>query len=194
MWRCVSEGWFSVTPERIAEHIALRVEHSFPDSQLIIDAFCGVGGNAIQFALAGKRVLAIDIDPVRLDLARHNAVVYNVADRIDFVQGDFLELAPHLLGDVVFLSPPWGGPDYLTAEVFDIKTMMQPDGYPFKIFRLAKLISDNIVYFLPRNADMDQIASLAGAGGKVEVEQNILNNKLKTLTAYFGSLIKADSD
>ncbi|KAK1879371.1 Trimethylguanosine synthase [Dissostichus eleginoides] len=156
------EGWFSVTPERIAEHIALRVEHSFPDSQLIIDAF----------------FLAIDIDPVRLDLARHNAVVYNVADRIDFVQGDFLELAPRLLGDVVFLSPPWGGPDYLTAE----------------IFRLAKLISDNIVYFLPRNADMDQIASLAGAGGKVEVEQNILNNKLKTLTAYFGSLIKSDSD
>ncbi|KAF1383253.1 hypothetical protein PFLUV_G00129810 [Perca fluviatilis] len=124
------EGWFSVTPERIAEHIALRVEHSFPDSQLVIDAFCGVGGNAIQFALTGKRVLAIDIDPVRLNLARHNAMVYSVADRIDFLQGDFLQLAPRLRGNVVFLSPPWGGPDYLTAEVFDIKTMMQPDGYP----------------------------------------------------------------
>ncbi|XP_029310133.1 trimethylguanosine synthase [Cottoperca gobio] len=185
------EGWFSVTPERIAEHIALRVEQSFPDSQLIIDAFCGVGGNAIQFALTGKRVLAIDIDPVRLDLARHNATVYNVTDRIDFLQGDFLQLAPRLRGDVVFLSPPWGGPDYLTAEVFDIQTMMQPDG--FQIFCLAKLISDNIVYFLPRNADVDQIASLAGSGGKVEVEQNFLNNKLKTVTAYFGSLINSDS-
>ncbi|KAM9349751.1 trimethylguanosine synthase [Symphorus nematophorus] len=185
------EGWFSVTPERIAEHIAIRVQHSFSDSQLIIDAFCGVGGNAIQFALTGKRVLAIDIDPVRLDLARHNATVYGIADRIDFLQGDFLQLAPRLRGDVVFLSPPWGGPDYLTAEVFDIKTMMEPD--TFEIFRLAKLISDNIVYFLPRNADMDQIASLAGPGGKVEVEQNILNNKLKTVTAYFGSLIKSDS-
>ncbi|TNN58138.1 Trimethylguanosine synthase [Liparis tanakae] len=172
------EGWFSVTPERIAEHIALRVERSFPEARLIVDAFCGVGGNAIQFALAGKRVLAVDIDPVRLDLARHNAVVYGVADRIDFVQGDFLQLAPRLRGDVVFLSPPWGGPDYLTAE----------------IFRLAKLISDNIVYFLPRNADMDQIASLAGAGGRVEVEQNMLNNKLKTLTAYFGSLMKTDGE
>ncbi|KAM8850801.1 trimethylguanosine synthase isoform 2-T4 [Spinachia spinachia] len=181
------EGWFSVTPERIAEHIAVRVEHSFPECQLVIDAFCGVGGNAIQFALAGKRVLAVDIDPVRLDLARHNATVYNVADRIDFLQGDFLQLAPRLLGDVVFLSPPWGGPDYLTTEVFDIKTMMQPDG--FEIFHLAKLISNNIVYFLPRNADMDQIASLAGPGGKVEVEQNILNNKLKTVTAYFGGLM-----
>ncbi|XP_070830715.1 trimethylguanosine synthase [Chaetodon trifascialis] len=185
------EGWFSVTPERIAEHIALRVDHSFSDSQLVIDAFCGVGGNAIQFALTGKRVLAIDIDSVRLDLAWHNAMVYGVADQIDFLQGDFLQLAPHLRGDVVFLSPPWGGPDYLTAEVFDIKVMMEPDG--FEIFHLAKLISDNIVYFLPRNADMDQIASLAGPGGKVEVEQNFLNNKLKTVTAYFGCLIQSDS-
>lgn len=75
-------------------------------------------------------VLAIDIDPRRLDLARHNATVYGVADQIDFLQGDFLKLASRLRGDVVFLSPPWGGPDYLTAEVFDIKTMMEPDGYP----------------------------------------------------------------
>lgn len=27
-----------------------------------------------------------------------------------------------------------------------------------EIFRLAKLISDNIVYFLPRNVDMDQVS------------------------------------
>ncbi|XP_037537992.1 trimethylguanosine synthase [Nematolebias whitei] len=181
------EGWFSVTPERIAEHIALRVAQSSPNSQLVIDAFCGVGGNAIQFALTGRRVLAVDINPVRLDMARHNAAVYNVANLIDFLQGDFLQLSPHLHGDVVFLSPPWGGPDYLSAKVFDIRTMMEPDG--FKIFSQAKQISDNIVYFLPRNADVDQVASLAGPGGKVEVEQNFLNNKLKTVTAYFGNMI-----
>lgn len=75
-------------------------------------------------------VLAVDIDPVRLDLARHNAAVYGAADRIEFLQGDFLQLAPRLRGDVVFLSPPWGGPNYLSAEVFDIQTMMDPDGYP----------------------------------------------------------------
>ncbi|XP_067219866.1 trimethylguanosine synthase isoform X2 [Chanodichthys erythropterus] len=180
------EGWFSVTPEKIAEHIALRAQDSF-STELIIDAFCGVGGNAIQFALTGKRVIAIDIDPIRLALAQHNAEVYGVAHRIEFLQGDFLQLAPSLRADMVFLSPPWGGPEYLSADVFNIKTMMTPDG--FEIFRLSKMISDNIVYFLPRNADMEQIASLAGPGGKVEVEQNFLNNKLKTITAYFGSLI-----
>ncbi|XP_029109145.1 trimethylguanosine synthase isoform X1 [Scleropages formosus] len=183
------EGWFSVTPEKIARHIAKRV-HDRSRPLLVIDAFCGVGGNAIQFALTGNQVVAIDIDAPRLSLARNNAEVYGVADRIDFIQGDFLQVAPRLRGDVVFLSPPWGGPDYLDADVFNIRTMMSPDG--FEIFRLARIISENIVYFLPRNADMDQIASLAGPGGKVEVEQNFLNNKLKTITAYFGNLIQSD--
>ncbi|NWX58328.1 TGS1 synthase, partial [Promerops cafer] len=176
------EGWFSVTPEKIAEHIAVRVSQSF-NCDIIVDAFCGVGGNAIQFALTSKRVIAIDIDPEKLRLARHNAEVYGVAEHIDFLCGDFMALAAGLRADAVFLSPPWGGPDYASAEIFDIQTMICPDGYPFPI-------TNNIVYFLPRNADINQVASLAGPGGKVEIEQNFLNNKLKTITAYFGDLIR----
>ncbi|NXK59451.1 TGS1 synthase, partial [Sylvietta virens] len=180
------EGWFSVTPEKIAEHIAVRVSQSF-NCDIVVDAFCGVGGNAIQFALTSKRVIAIDIDPEKLRLARHNAEVYGVAQHIDFLCGDFMALAAGLRADVVFLSPPWGGPDYATADIFDIQTMICPDGYPFQ---LSKKITNNIVYFLPRNADINQVASLAGPGGKVEIEQNFLNNKLKTITAYFGDLIR----
>ncbi|XP_059971738.1 trimethylguanosine synthase [Mesoplodon densirostris] len=181
------EGWFSVTPEKIAEHIAGRVSQSFP-CDTVVDAFCGVGGNTIQFALTGKRVIAIDIDPVKIDLARNNAEIYGVADKIEFICGDFLQLASRLKADVVFLSPPWGGPDYATAEIFDISTMMSPDG--FEIFRLSQKITNNIIYFLPRNANIDQVASLAGPGGQVEIEQNFLNNRLKTITAYFGGLIR----
>ncbi|XP_078610461.1 trimethylguanosine synthase-like [Branchiostoma floridae x Branchiostoma japonicum] len=176
------EGWFSVTPEKIAHHIAERCR-----CDLIIDAFCGVGGNAIQFAFTCERVIAIDIDPVKLECARHNAAIYGVADRIEFLQGDYLQLAEGLKADVVFLSPPWGGPDYLTADVFDIKTMIVPDGY--EIFEKTKQITDNIAYFVPRNADVEQLVSLAGPGGKVEVEQNFLNRKLKTVTAYYGELV-----
>ncbi|XP_058555588.1 trimethylguanosine synthase isoform X2 [Neofelis nebulosa] len=148
------EGWFSVTPEKIAEHIAGRVSQSFK-CDIVVDAFCGVGGNTIQFALTGKTVIAIDIDPVKIDLARNNAEVYGIADKIEFICGDFLLLASHLKADVVFLSPPWGGPDYATAETFDIRTMMSPDG--FEIFRRSQKITNNIVYFLPRNADIDQM-------------------------------------
>ncbi|KAK2191637.1 hypothetical protein NP493_48g01082 [Ridgeia piscesae] len=98
-----------------------------------------------------------------------------------------MQLAPSLCADVVFLSPPWGGPNYLQAEVFDLKTMILLDG--FDVFEKTQLITDNIAYFLPRNTDMEQLTSLAGPGGRVEVEQNFLNHKLKTITAYFGELI-----
>jgi trimethylguanosine synthase len=180
------EGWFSVTPERIAEHIAERCR-----CDLIIDAFCGVGGNAIQFAFTCERVIAIDIDPVKIACARHNAQIYGVQDRIEFIVGDFRQLATSFKADVVFLSPPWGGPDYANAKVFDIKTMILLDG--FKLFETSKQITENIAYFMPRNADAEQIASLAGPGGRVEIEQNFVNKKCKTVTAYYGHLISESS-
>lgn len=105
-------GWFSVTPSNIAEHIAERCR-----SDVILDAFCGVGGNAIAFARTCERVIAMDNDITRLRLARHNALHYGVADRIEFVLADYVEWAREYTRrgaherqevDVVFLSPPWG--------------------------------------------------------------------------------------
>lgn len=59
------EGWYSVTPEAIALHIAERV-----CCDVVIDPFVGCGGNAVQFALVSHLVFAIDVDPVKLEHAR----------------------------------------------------------------------------------------------------------------------------
>ena len=152
-----------------------------------MDGFCGVGGNAIQFAFSCERVIAIDIDPHKIEQARHNAAVYGVQDRIEFIVGDFFTVLPRLKPDVVFLSPPWGGPEYLGQEVFDLKECGGcVDGY--RVFQTAKLVTDNIAYFVPRNTNVNQLSSLGGRGERVEVEQNILTRKFKTLTAYYGDL------
>ncbi len=37
-----------------------------------------------------------------------------------------------------------------------------------------------------------QVVNLADPGEPVEVEQHLLNNRLKTLTAYFGELVNAE--
>jgi methylase of polypeptide subunit release factors len=107
------EGWYSVTPEKIAAHIAERCR-----CDLVVDAFCGMGGNAIQFAMTCERVVAIDVDPRKLELARKNARVYGVEDRIEFILGDALKLmdSGRLKADVVFIAPPWGGPNYLEGQ------------------------------------------------------------------------------
>lgn len=106
------EGWFSVTPEAISVHIAERCR-----CDVIVDPFAGCGGNVIQFAMTCHMVYAIDIDPLKLACARQNARVYGVEDRIEWILGDAKLILPKIQADVVFLSPPWGGPSYLSQKV-----------------------------------------------------------------------------
>ena len=75
-----NESWYSVTPEKIAIHQAMRAR-----STVAIDAFCGCGGNAIQLAMTCEYVIAIDTDIHKLKYAQNNAAIYGVDDRIDFV-------------------------------------------------------------------------------------------------------------
>eukprot|EP01134_Creolimax_fragrantissima_P002861 CFRG2861T1 len=178
------EGWFSVTPEKLAKEIAQRCQHK--SVKVIVDAFCGVGGNTIQFAMVADKVIAIDVNATRLECAWQNARIYGVEHKIKFILGDYMELAPTLEADVVFLSPPWGGPDYLSANVFDIKTMMVPDGYD--IFSISKQITPNIAYFVPRNSNKEQLVHLAGHGF-VDITHHMTGNKVKAITAFYGDLV-----
>lgn len=145
-------------------------------------------------------VIALDTSPTRLALARHNAQIYGVADRIEFILTDYLTFIKSYLSlpstsdknsgvsnnarkiDVIFLSPPWGGPSYLSGS---------PKGSPTKnnfissktssnlvaehppyslssiqpihgaaLFDLTRTVTKNIAYYLPRNTRLDEISSL----------------------------------
>lgn len=189
-----NESWYSVTPERIAEHIAKRF---ISDSiGIIVDAFCGSGGNTIQFACISPtiKIIAIDIDERKIGFAKHNAKIYGVDHRIEFIVGDYMLLAKScaIKADAVFLSPPWGGPNYLKQSVYTLD-MMSPDCRD--VFQVTKAnISSNIGILLPRNVCVSQLEELAGVGSSVEIEQNLVNNKVKTVTAYFGDLIHSDNN
>lgn len=76
-----------------------------------------------------------------------------------------------------------------------------------ELFHLARSITPNVAYFLPRNTNLEQVSSLiapstSGSPGmsdggttsvsdeKVEVEEEWTGTKLKALTCYFGGLVK----
>lgn len=61
-------------------------------------------------------VIAIDIDPKKIEMAKHNAKIYGVSHRIEFIVGDFLMLVNSFKANVIFLSPPWGGPEYFKVN------------------------------------------------------------------------------
>jgi trimethylguanosine synthase len=224
------EGWYSVTPEKIAIQIAERCR-----CDVILDAFCGVGGNAIAFAQTCEfgvslhrsarsstedltkpyllsKVIAVDNSPVRLALARHNAKIYGVADRIEFILADlptFLRTYQALPQkrrkiDVVFLSPPWGGPSYLSSpskEKTFTEGEVQQYGFPLEnitpipgdeLFALARSVTPHVAFYLPRNVDLHAVSKLVKSDDhneKVEVEEEWMSGKLKALICYFGGLV-----
>jgi len=125
------EGWYSVTPEVMAKHIASRVTQVYGEEEgTVIDAFCGVGGNLIQFGRKCHFAVGIDMDPVKLECSRHNAEIYGAEDKVQLLGIDFLKLQPSHLGeqhiDAVFLSPPWGGTGYTLLKEYTVDNIF-PD-------------------------------------------------------------------
>jgi len=115
------EGWYSVTPEAIADHVAERMGRMLTDraaaagakvdctgdacegaserggGAVVLDPFCGCGGNAVAFARRPAAevslVACVDSDVSKLRMAAHNAAIYGIdPDRIVFVEADALEV------------------------------------------------------------------------------------------------------
>lgn len=97
---------------KIAVHIA---EAAPKEKVLIVDAFAGVGGNAIAFARNDHfaQVIAIEKDPKTMKCARHNAKIYGVDKKILWCTGDCFDVIKKRLDGntnvIIFASPPWGG-------------------------------------------------------------------------------------
>eukprot|EP00730_Choanoeca_flexa_P012026 TRINITY_DN3052_c0_g1_i1.p1 TRINITY_DN3052_c0_g1~~TRINITY_DN3052_c0_g1_i1.p1 ORF type:complete len:586 (+),score=125.79 TRINITY_DN3052_c0_g1_i1:126-1883(+) len=180
-----AESWYSATPEVIAQHHALRLQ-----GDVVVDAFCGPGGNAIQLAMYCQHVIAVDLDANKLVLAKHNAEVYGVADRIEFIHGDALQVMG-MLGaqqrqvDAVLLSPPWGGVHYLSSLTFPLSSIVPSVA---DTLTAARRLTSNCAMFLPRNTALAELHPLLPFGEQMEVELNVVNEKIKAMTVYFGEL------
>ena len=82
------ESWYSVTPEAIARDQAEYCYEMLNSRNItILDGYCGIGGNSIQFAKIFHKVIAIDIDPIKIEAAKNNAKIYGVEDKIEFIVG-----------------------------------------------------------------------------------------------------------
>lgn len=146
-----------------------------------------------------------------------------LADYLDFARAYAARPAENKVIDVVFLSPPWGGPSYLIdsprKETSEADSLYQGD-YSLQsispipgdeLFRLTRLVSHNVAFFLPRNVNLEEISRLIKPGDAsaensnlvstqrdveeyVEVEEEYMGGKLKAVTCYFGGLVAGQED
>ncbi|CAM9904055.1 unnamed protein product, partial [Phaeothamnion confervicola] len=111
------EALYSVTDQHTADLITqmvLSLPGVDPAATTVVDSTACVGGNTISFAAAFDAVMAVELDSARFRMLRHNVAAVGRADRVTFLNADFLSVLgrPELCGAVVFLDPPWGGPVY----------------------------------------------------------------------------------
>lgn len=187
-----------------SSQVAHDMAGSRAEKRVLIDIFGGAGGNTIAFALSERwdKIISIEKHAPTLACAQSNAALYEVGDYITWINGDCFEyldrlrnnpeslhedLRVDLASAVVFASPPWGGPGYRTAEVFDLSYME-----PYNLQQLHEACGEmDHALFLPRTSDLRQIAKLAPDGQKVEVVQYCMKGASKALVAYLPGATKS---
>jgi len=100
--------------------------------------------------------------------------------------------------DCIFLSPPWGGPEYLKIgpRQFSLENIVMTNGEQrsdgIEMLRcahraLSARTGYRIAIFLPKNTNGLTLATnvlQTGAGSRLDLEMNVMNGKFKTVTAY----------
>ncbi|RKO96083.1 hypothetical protein CAUPRSCDRAFT_5059, partial [Caulochytrium protostelioides] len=174
-----------------------------------VDLFGGVGGNVIALARMGFRVYSVDMSAVRCAALKHNCRVYGVADRVTVVQRDVVELlsvpeddttpgggadpmrlATRLGLDVppfIFMSPPWGGPDYISATSFNIAeglALRGDDGAirlaGDQVLKRSLAQAIGLMAFIPRNTTVEALNALDM--GPCLLEHSHIDGRVKGLS------------
>ena len=193
-------------PLILSSKIAAHISESVPkEKTVVVDAFAGVGGNAIALARSGRweRVFAIEKDAKTMKCAKHNAEIYGVASKIFWLTGDCFEAMSRFAGSknvVIFASPPWGGmypvvvthvcgltwtgTEYGAEDVFDL-TKMEPYNLD-KLYKSFTKYSKELVLYLPRTSDLNQVARYAQDGKKLEVAHYALMGASKVCNTVSG--------
>ena len=141
------EGLFSLTSSKIAEYITTDIINLFPtDFKIkITDATASVGGNTIPFLLENN---FSKVNIIEKNHERFNMLVSNINLKKDDIKNSyklfnesFLDIKDTLEHDIVFIDPPWGGPDYhKTLKYVVIKVPKNFDSNTFTLNLNKKLL------------------------------------------------------
>jgi 16S rRNA G966 N2-methylase RsmD len=105
------EALYSVTDQATADKITMELLKFVPATAVITDGTACVGGNTFSLSRTFQHVNAVELEPTKFGYLKHNMAVVG-AENVSCYLGDILNHANVLEQSLLFLDPPWGGPDY----------------------------------------------------------------------------------
>jgi hypothetical protein len=85
------EGLEQATRASVAGHRAARVALG---GVSVVDLTCGIGGDLVAFARAGLTTAGIDLDPLRVELARANLAALGLGGAVEVADATTLDVSP----------------------------------------------------------------------------------------------------
>jgi SAM-dependent methyltransferase len=86
------EGLEQATRLPVAEHRAARLGAARAES--VVDLGCGIGGDLVAFAGAGITTAGVDVDPLRVEVARANLAALELGGAVMVADATTLDLSP----------------------------------------------------------------------------------------------------
>ena len=116
------EGLYSLSHWKDSEIIINKIKDYFKNySKLkITDSTAGMGGNTIMFAKYFNNINAVEINKNHMDCLLHNCKLYHIDNNISFTLGDYNKYFEKLDQDIIFIDPPWGGPEYKKKDLINL--------------------------------------------------------------------------
>jgi SAM-dependent methyltransferase len=155
--------------EQASDPWVRRYRSRVAQGQRVLDVCCGIGSDSLSMARAGGEVLGLDIDPVRVAIARCNAAA--LALKAHFEVADVRTSVPN--ADIAFYDP--ARRDDEGRRIYDVERYEPPlsliRGWKFPL----------IMVKLSPGVNLDQ---LAGYGGSVEFIS--VNGDLKEAVLWLG--------
>ncbi len=83
-WWLTPEGLEQATGPAVARHRAGRLARQLglAGAPRVVDLGCGIGGDLVALARAGLRVTGVDVDPLRVEVARANLAAHGLAGEV----------------------------------------------------------------------------------------------------------------
>jgi SAM-dependent methyltransferase len=85
------DGLEQATRASVAAHRAARMAAAGPS---VVDLTCGIGGDLVAFARAGLTTAGVDLDPVRVEIARANLAALGLGGAVSVADGTGLDVSP----------------------------------------------------------------------------------------------------
>jgi SAM-dependent methyltransferase len=126
------DGLEQSTRLRVAQHRAGRLAAAAPSS--VIDLGCGIGGDLVAFAREGLTVAGIDLDPVRVEVARANLAALGLPGAVQVADATDLDLGGF---GVVFADPARRS---ARGRVFDVEGWTPPWAFVTTLFERASVV------------------------------------------------------